>query len=160
MADYLRASWGSTRVASNGRLHEPLAQPGFVAIDGDAWLSYATYEVVGDAMEVVVLESPVPGRGAGSAALAACVRVAMERDLKRVWLVTTNDNLHALRFYQRRGFELAALRRGAVDEARRTLKPEIGLVGEDGIPIRDELELELPVARWPLFVERYAWPSA
>ena len=160
MADYLRASWGSTRVASNGRLHEPLTQPGFLALDGAEWLGYATYDVRGDAMEIVVLESPVPARGAGSAVLAACVAVALERDLERVWLVTTNDNLNALRYYQRRGFVLVALRPGAVDEARRTLKPEIGLVGEDGIPIHDELELELPAAAWPSFVERYAWPSA
>ena len=51
--------------------------------------------------------------------------------------------MHALRFYQRRGLRLSALRVGAVDEARRTLKPEIGEVGSDRIPIRDELELEL-----------------
>jgi hypothetical protein len=74
-------------------------------------------------------------------------------------VVTTNDNLGALRFYQRRGFVLAALRPGAITEARRTLKPEISEIGADGIPIRDELELELPAAAWPAFVERYAWPS-
>jgi hypothetical protein len=59
-----------------------------------------------------------------------------------MWLVTTNDNLEALRFYQRRGFVLSALRAGAVDEARRELKPMIGRVGNFGIPIRDEIELE------------------
>jgi hypothetical protein len=59
-----------------------------------------------------------------------------------VWLVTTNDNLDALRFYQRRGLRLVAVHAGAVDEARR-LKPEIARVGEYGIPIRDEIELEL-----------------
>jgi len=64
-------------------------------------------------------------------------------DCERIWLVTTNDNLEALRFYQRRGFVLSALRPGAVDEARRGLKPQISAVGEFGIPIRDELELEL-----------------
>jgi len=57
--------------------------------------------------------------------------------------MTTNDNLRALGFYQRRGFRLASLRPGAVDEARRTLKPEIPEIGDDGIPIRDELDLEM-----------------
>ena len=59
-----------------------------------------------------------------------------------MWLVTTNDNLEALRFYQRRGFVLSALRAGAMDEARRKLKPRISRVGDFGIPIRDEIELE------------------
>ncbi len=55
-------------------------------------------------------------------------------------MVTTNDNLRALGLYQRRGFRLAALRCGAVDQGRR-LKPEISEVGEGGIPLHDELEL-------------------
>lgn len=64
-------------------------------------------------------------------------------DCDRIWLVTTNDNLDALRFYQRRGFSLCALRPGAVDDARHTLKPSISRTGAYGIPLRDELELEL-----------------
>jgi ribosomal protein S18 acetylase RimI-like enzyme len=63
----------------------------------------------------------------------------------RIWLVTTNDNVDALRFYQRRGFRLRALRPGAVDEARRLLKPRIPATGIYGIELRDELELELVV---------------
>jgi hypothetical protein len=63
--------------------------------------------------------------------------------------VTTNDNVDALRFYQRRGFRLRAVRPGAVDDARRTLKPEIPAVGEQGIPIRDEIELERAIETVP-----------
>ena len=60
--------------------------------------------------------------------------------------MTTNDNLDALRFYQRRGFRLVALRPGAVDESRVSLKPQIGVSGDFEIPLRDELELELRLA--------------
>jgi hypothetical protein len=60
-----------------------------------------------------------------------------------VWVVTTNDNLGALAFYQRAGFRLCALRSGAVDQARAALKPEIPLPGQDGLPLRDELELAI-----------------
>jgi hypothetical protein len=60
--------------------------------------------------------------------------------------VTTNDNLGALAFYQRLGFRLSALRPGAVDEARATLKPEIPATGEEGLPLRDELELSFPLS--------------
>jgi hypothetical protein len=61
-----------------------------------------------------------------------------------VWLTTTNDNLDALRFYQRRGFRISAVRPRAVERARATLKPEIPEVGAYGIPVRDEIDLELP----------------
>jgi RimJ/RimL family protein N-acetyltransferase len=68
--------------------------------------------------------------------------VARQHGCQRVWLITTNDNLNALRFYQKRGFELVAVHRRAIDEARK-IKPEIPLIGEYGIPIRDEIELEI-----------------
>jgi hypothetical protein len=56
-------------------------------------------------------------------------------------VTTTNDNLNALRFYQRRGFRMTEVRPGAVDRAR-SQKPSIPLVGEFGIPIHDEIDLE------------------
>jgi Acetyltransferase (GNAT) family len=64
-------------------------------------------------------------------------------ECERIWLVTTNDNLEALRFYQRRGFVLSALRPGAVADSGQRLKPQIASVGDFGIPLRDELELHL-----------------
>ena len=67
---------------------------------------------------------------------------ALSAACHRVWLITTNDNIQALRFYQRRGFELVAVHRDAIKESRK-LKPEIPEVGMHGIPLRDEIELEL-----------------
>ena len=79
-------------------------------------------------------------RGIGSALLRSIIDRLQGFETLR--LTTTNDNLEALRFYQRRGFRLQALRPGAVDAAR-AHKPTIAAVGEYGIPIRDELELTL-----------------
>ena len=59
----------------------------------------------------------------------------------RVHLATTNDNLPALRLYQRHGFVLAAVRLDGVEVSRRR-KPQIPATGHAGIPIRDELVLE------------------
>lgn len=151
-------SWGSTRMVSRGRAFEVPDLPGFVALRDRQWLAHAAFDVTGEELEIVLLESLVPGVGAGSALVAACVGVAQSRGLGRVWPVTTNDNTDALRFYQRRGFRLTGLHRDAVTRARASLKPEIGLIGDSGIPIRDELELELPPADWPGFIERHAWP--
>ena len=82
-------------------------------------------------------------RGIGRALLDAAVAALDAEGAHRVWLVTTNDNLTALRLYQQAGFRLSALRAGALDEVRRTLKPSIPEIGEHGIPLRDELELQL-----------------
>ena len=79
--------------------------------------------------------------GMGTRLLAAVEEEAKSRGCDRLVVVTTNDNVDALRFYQRRGFSLVALHRGAVDKSRMLLKPEIPKVGEYGIPLRDELEL-------------------
>ena len=95
------------------------------------------------AIELAALVVVEPGRGIGSALIEAFLREARRRAARRVWVVTTNDNLDALRLYQRRGFRLVSLRPGAVDEARATIKPSIGQVADNGIPIRDELELAI-----------------
>jgi hypothetical protein len=75
---------------------------------------------------------------------AFAAEAAGRQGCARLWVITTNDNVDALRFYQRRGFCLAAVHRGAVDRSRASLKPEIPAVGAYGIPLRDEIELERP----------------
>ena len=89
-----------------------------------------TYRQDGDGVEIAYLE------------LSCRAQAAQETAASRLWLVTTNDNLDALRFYQRRGFRVADVRPGALDDARRSLKPTIPEVGRFGIPIRDEIILE------------------
>ncbi len=144
-------------MATRGRLVDVSAAPGFVAEEDGVWLGHVGYEVEGPQMEIVSVGSLRRGKGIASALIARCVQVAIEGDCRRLWLITTNDNLDAVRFYQRRGFVLVAVHRDAVTDARQTLKPEIGETGEHGIPIRDEIELELPHAIWNDFVERCSW---
>ena len=134
---------GSEVVAAHGTLLHPPELPGLVAMAGEDPVGLLTYRIEDGALEVVSLHSGREGIGAGTALLEAAQREAGAAGCARLWLITTNDNLHALGFYQRRGLRLAAVRPGAVDEARRTLKPSIPATGNDGIPIRDEFELEL-----------------
>src|SRR4029079_8981793 len=100
-------------------------------------------------IELAALVVAKPGRGVGSALVATFLDEARLRGAHRVWVVTTNDNLDALRLYQRRGFRLVALRAGAVDRARADLKPSIGEVGENGIAIREEVELAIDLCPPP-----------
>jgi ribosomal protein S18 acetylase RimI-like enzyme len=80
-------------------------------------------------------------RGIAAALVEAAADAARATGAEVQWLVTTNDNLDALRLYQRHGYRLAGLRPGAVDEARKA-KPLIPATGDYGIPLRDELILE------------------
>jgi ribosomal protein S18 acetylase RimI-like enzyme len=134
--------WGSPQVVSRGRAHEPVALAGFVAVEAGSSLGLLTYSIEGEQCEVVTLNSFEEGRGVGSRLVESARKTAAEAGCTRLWLVTTNDNLGALRFYQRRGFSLVAVHRNAIDGSRR-LKPEIPTLGRDGIPLRDEIELEM-----------------
>lgn len=142
MARLLAESWGSTMMVSRGRLFDVSDAPGFAAIKDGKPAGLVTYHLEGGECEVTSLDSLIEGIGIGSALLDAVKESAIAAGCKRLWLITTNDNTHALRFYQRRGFTLAALYPNALVESRK-LKPQIPLIGIDGIPLRDEIELEM-----------------
>ncbi len=134
--------WGATTIVVHGVVYEPHTQPGFVATYEGRRVGLITYRVDDTGCEIVSLDSVLPGRGVSTVLVAMVVEEARQHRSARVWLVTTNDNLNALRFYQKRGFVLVAIHRDAVAAAR-AIKPEIPLIGDDGISIRDEIELEL-----------------
>ena len=136
--------WHSLRVARLGALEHPLEHPGLLAEDGTELLGVLTYAIRGADCEVMTLHTDRQRSGVGTALLAEAGRIARAAGCTRLWLITTNDNVDALRFYQRRGFRLAALHAGAVDDARARLKPEIPQVGDHGIPLRDEIEMVRP----------------
>jgi GNAT superfamily N-acetyltransferase len=138
----LTASWGSTTVVSRGVIHDAAMLPAFVATRGGSIVGLAAYSLGRLACELVSLDATERHRGIGSALLERVAEHARGSGCERLWLITTNDNLDALRFYQRRGLRIVAVHRGAVDHSRR-IKPSIPLHGEYGIPIQDELELEL-----------------
>ena len=131
--------WGGDKMIVHREIFRPEQLEGFVTED---WSGVVAYLIRGDQCEIISLNSLEEGRGIGSALIRAVIKEAKGRACRRLFLSTTNDNIHALHFYQKRGFELAALRRGAVNESRR-IKPGIPLSGEDGIPLRDEIELEM-----------------
>ena len=116
---------------------------GFVAERHGRPAGLLTYRLEPEAVELTAIVAQPRTAGTGSALLSALWAAAVADGRWRIWVVTTNDNLDALRFYQRRGFTIVAIRPGAVDRARAELKPGIGRTGNHGIPIRDEIELVL-----------------
>jgi ribosomal protein S18 acetylase RimI-like enzyme len=146
--ELLRERWGGEVVVTRGKARDASSLEGVVAeIDGER-AGLATYETRGAESELVTLDSLREGDGVGSALLAAVANAAWRQGCRKLSVVTTNDNVRALGFYQRRGFVLTALRKGAVEKSRR-LKPEIPELGFDDIPIRDELELALDLVKNP-----------
>ena len=137
---WLREHWAES-MAANGELFYPADHDGFIAGD---WDGLITYRIGGRRCEVTVLMALREGEGIGSALLAATVELARDAGCTDVWLVSTNDNLHALEWYEQKGFTVTEVREGAVDRSRETLKPSIPTHNSDnGLPISDEIELSL-----------------
>jgi len=132
--------WGSEIVAVHGTCLRPAELGGFIAERSGRVVGLLTYQLVGTMLEVVTLNAIDRRVGIGTTLIEAAVAEARRFGCHEVRLTTTNDNIDALRFYQRRGFLLAEFRPGAVDRSRQR-KPEIPRTGDYGIPLRDEIDL-------------------
>jgi ribosomal protein S18 acetylase RimI-like enzyme len=141
----LETHWGSTRIVSRGVVHDLADYPGFVAVQDDERIGLLTYHITrhetGDQCEITSLDSLRENRGVGSALIEAARAAAQDAGCVRLWLITTNDNLRAIGFYQKRCFALVAVHRNALEQARQ-IKPQIPHIGLHGIPLRDEIEFE------------------
>jgi N-acetylglutamate synthase-like GNAT family acetyltransferase len=127
---------------TRGRVYDANELPDFAAIQDGQPIGLVTSRIEYRECEIVTMNSLAGGVGVGTPLLNAVKIVADSADCKRLWLVTTNDNTYALRFYQKRGFQIASVHRNALRRSRE-LEPEIPLDSIDGIPIRDEIELEI-----------------
>jgi ribosomal protein S18 acetylase RimI-like enzyme len=140
-ASWMDGEHGGRWQARKGELIDALSLPGLVAERDGERAGVLFYRREGSDCELFFIAAKRQHQGVGSALLDELIQQL--ENCNRIWLVTTNDNLDALRFYQRRGFRFVSLRAGAVDETRRTIKPLLPGTGAYGIPIRDEFELEL-----------------
>ena len=136
--------WNGEIIIVHGEVIRPEQVEGFVIEENNEWIGLVTFIVSNHECEITSLDSLREGQGIGSKLISQALDEERSRDCRRVFLITTNDNLNALGFYQRRGFELARIYRGAVNETRK-LKPNVPLIGENNIPLRDEIELEMVV---------------
>ncbi|PFK45912.1 GNAT family N-acetyltransferase [Bacillus cereus] len=138
---FMCKNWGSTLMVSRGRTHQLDQLQGFIAIENNRILGIVTYEIKENDCEIVSLDSFEEKKGLGTKLVEHVIGIAKKQYCKKVWLITTNDNTNALRFYQKRGFMMTNLYVDAVKEARK-IKREIPLVGYDNIEILHEIQLE------------------
>jgi ribosomal protein S18 acetylase RimI-like enzyme len=142
--EFVASRWGADYVVAHGEIFRPEQLPGFVVMRNREIRALATYRLDGPACELITLDSLDEGQGIGTALLQAVVNAAQRAGAWRLWLVTTNDNLRAVTFYQKRGFSVVTVHAGVMERSRH-LKPAIPEFGCDGIPICDEIEMELTV---------------
>ena len=140
--EFILKQWYSMVMVVHGESISLENADGWFASEDEIIIGLITYRIVNSEMEILSLDSLREKNGIGTALINKVIEVAKNKDCTRIKLITTNDNLSALRFYQKRGFEMARLYRNAVEESR-IVKPQIPLTGEDGIPIRHEIELEM-----------------
>jgi GNAT superfamily N-acetyltransferase len=137
------AANGTGIVVVHNQIIDVRTLPALIAGERDGLVAYklgSINDVV--TAELILLDAITPNQGVGTALMEGLITKLKEQGVELLRVTTTNDNLDALRFYQRKGFRIVAVRPGAVDEARK-IKPTIPAIGEYGIPLRDEIELEL-----------------
>ncbi len=133
--------WGGDFVITRGKIIRLGEVDGFIAEMNGQKVGLITYKIDGGQVEIMSMNSLAENKGIGTSLVKAALDVAGRNSVKRVMLITTNDNLNALRFWQKRGFSMVRVYPNAMENTRR-LKPGIPLVGENDIPLRDEIELE------------------
>ncbi|MFC2136569.1 GNAT family N-acetyltransferase [Bacteroidota bacterium] len=138
---FISKNWGSTFIISKGIKHNAADLPGFICRKHSEIVGLITYNICHDDCEIVTLNCEINNLEIGSELVKKVTNIAKANKCKKVWLVTTNDNTNAIRFYQKRGFEWTGFYKDAVKESRK-LKPEIPEIGFDNIPVKHEIELE------------------
>lgn len=143
---YIVKNWGATQLVSRGKIYQAENVPGFVALADDQPGGLITYRIEAVECEILTINSSIEGKGIGTALIDAVEEEARSKGCSRIWLITTNDNTDAMRFYRKRGFDFRQIYRNAMVKSRR-IKPSIPLIGNHEIPIKHEIEFELILSK-------------
>ncbi|OZM56848.1 GNAT family N-acetyltransferase [Lottiidibacillus patelloidae] len=142
LENFFTTHWGSPEMVISSGTYDCSKLEGFAKLNNEnEIIGLITFIIKKNSCEIISLDSLEEGKGIGTSLLKQVEQFARGRKCYVIKLVTTNDNLHALKFYQKRGYQLVTIHKNAVVKARE-IKPQIPLIGNDGIPIRDEIELE------------------
>ncbi|MFL0269353.1 GNAT family N-acetyltransferase [Candidatus Clostridium radicumherbarum] len=139
---FITEHWFSTKMIIRGEIVDMTKVDGIIAMNGDEIVGLLTYVMHDDTCEITSLDSLQEGNGIGTNLVNKVINIAKEKKCNRIIVVTTNDNINAIRFYQKRGFDMTRLYHNALDISRK-LKPEIPLIGDNNILLRHEIEFEI-----------------
>ena len=142
LTQLMEKNWGGLPLVIRGKKYDPNNLDGIIVENQQSIAGFLFYEIKNDNCEIIVFEVFDRFKGTGTIMLENLKSIAKNNGCTRIYLMTTNDNLEALRFYQRRGFTIGKIHIDSVKHSRK-IKPTIGLIGDYGIPVRDEIDLEL-----------------
>ena len=134
-------NWFSTDISIRGEIIDGTKLDGFLLREENTIIGLVTYTFFDDICEIVSLDSKRENMGIGSVLLKEVEKIAKNNNSPKMRLITTNDNMRALQFYQKRGYCLTKLYPNAMEEVRK-VKPNVPALGDNDIPLRDEIELE------------------
>lgn len=140
--DFIRAHWFTTDMVVRGEIVDMTKIEGFVMYDDETIIGLITYRIKDNECEIMSLDSLREKQGIGIALVNKVIEAANKAEYRKIKLITTNDNINALRFYQKRGFDMVCIYRNALDFSRK-LKPSIPLLGDFDIPLKHEIEFEM-----------------
>ena len=128
-------------LVSRGKTYRAEDLDGILVYEEKKIIGLGLYYIKNNECEIVYMETFLQNKGIGTKIIERIKEIAKKNNCERIWLITTNENINALRFYQKRGFYFSNLYKNALEESRRII-PEIPKM-EDGIEIRDEIEFEM-----------------
>jgi GNAT superfamily N-acetyltransferase len=134
--------WGSDILVSRGKIYRAEDLDGILVYDNKKIVGLGLYDIKNYSCEIVLLETFVQNKGIGTRIIERIKEIAKTKNCERIWLITSNDNIDAIKFYQKKGFRIVNIYINAMEESRK-IKPEIPYIGNYEIPIRDEIEFEL-----------------
>lgn len=142
--DFMINRWYSLKMIIRGKEIDMASVDGFCVLDKYAIVGLITYLIneENSVMEITSLDSLKENQGIGTILINRVIEEAKKIRCKKIVLITTNDNINALRFYQKRGFDMVHLFHNALEVSRK-LKPEIPVIGQNSIPLMHEIEFEM-----------------
>lgn len=140
--EFISSHWFSTDIVVRGELVDMTKVDGFVMFDKENIIGLITYRIIEKECEIMSLDSLKEKQGIGSSLIQKVKEIAVNRKCKKLKLITTNDNINAIYFYQKRGFDMVAFYYNSM-EVSRILKPSIPELGDYDIPLRHEIEFAI-----------------
>lgn len=139
---FIKKHWFSTDIIIRGSVIDMTKVEGIIVLDNSDIIGLLTYTICDKVCEITSLNSLIEGKGIGTSLINKVINIAKVNGCKKIILVTTNDNIDAIRFYQKRGFDLSGFYHNSLDVSRK-MKPAIPLLGNYNIPLKHEIEFEM-----------------
>ena len=140
--DILINEWEATDIIIRGNVIDGTKLDGFLAVKDNEIIGLITYMIEKNECEIVSLNSFEENKGIATRLINVVKEIAIKKNCTRLKLITTNDNIRGIEFYQKRGFVFANIYINAIENSRK-LKPEIPMYADNGLPIGDEIEFEM-----------------